>query len=106
MECECLYGLRRITQYDDAGDSLYFMADTLGNVRQLIDADGEVNLVREYEPYSEVLSEAGEAFTSYGFTGAWVDKIGFLYMRARYINPLAGCFTFYDTWANSVITRN
>jgi RHS repeat-associated protein len=108
-EHEYLYGLGRIAQYDDAGAPLYFLADALGNVRQLVNANGTVNLVREYEPYGKVLSEAGESSTSYGFTGEWTDNTGFVYLRARFYDPYTGRFISRDTWggdANQPMSYN
>jgi len=43
----------------------------LGSVRQLADADGQVNLAQSYRPFGEALSSSGEGATSYGFAGEY-----------------------------------
>ena len=50
-----LYGVGRIAQESTNGVQ-YFMADALGSVRQLVDANGSVQTAKGYEPYGEVSS--------------------------------------------------
>lgn len=95
-----LYGNGRIAQY--APEAQYFLGDALGSVRQLADTSGSVTLVKSYQPYGSTQSSAGEAVTSYGFTGEWVDSTGMVYLRARYYEPGTGRFMTKDTWAGSI----
>jgi len=91
-----LYGNGRIAQYDS--EAQYFLGDALGSVRQMVNAAGQVNLAKGYQPYGSTQSSAGEAVTSYGFTGEWADNTGMIYLRARYYAPQTGRFTTRDTW--------
>ncbi len=92
-----LYGNGRIAQYR-AGGADYFLGDALGSVRQLVDADGEVTLAKNYEPYGELMDSAGSGGTSYGYTGEMTDLTGLVYLRARYYAPWQGRFLSRDTW--------
>jgi len=91
-----LYGLGRIAQIAGS-DSVYFLGDALGSVRQLADGQGIVILARSYEPYGSVLSTAGEDATKYGFTGEWQEN-GLVFLRDRYYTSGAGIFTSHDSW--------
>ncbi len=44
-----LYGVGRIAQESTSGEQ-YFLADALGSVRQLVDSNGSVQIVKSYEP--------------------------------------------------------
>lgn len=52
------YGLDRIAQYSANGPE-YYLADALGSVRQMVDANGNVTMGRMYKPYGGVLSSTG-----------------------------------------------
>jgi len=79
-----LYGNGRIGQFT-ASDSAYFLGDALGSVRQLVDGSGEVILVKDYEPYGEVIRSVGESTSRYGFTAEMQSSyIKLLYLRSRY----------------------
>jgi len=49
-----LYGNGRIAQYEASGAE-YFLGDALGSVRQMVNAAGQVNLAKGYEPYGSTL---------------------------------------------------
>jgi RHS repeat-associated protein len=67
------------------------------SVRQMADASGEVVHAAFYSPYGEVLSTAGAAQTSYGYTGEQQDASGMVYLRARYYEPYLNQFIQPDT---------
>ena len=93
-----LYGVGRLVQESASGEQ-YFLTDALGSVRQLVDANGSVILVKDYEPYGEVLNRAGEGASSYGFTGEMQDSyIKLIYLRSRMYSPVAGRFLTKDSW--------
>jgi RHS repeat-associated protein len=92
-----LYGTGRIAQYDASGAE-YFLADALGSVRQLTDSTGVVGMSKVYEPFGEVLNDAGGVATGYGFTGEWTDPTGLIYLRARYYDAATGRFLSKDVW--------
>ncbi len=86
-----LYGNGRIAQYQGT-QAEYFLGDALGSVRQLADGNGNVTLVKRYEPYGELLDGAGSGATSYGFANEWTDGTGLIYLRARYYAPYLNQF--------------
>jgi RHS repeat-associated protein len=92
-----LYGNGRIAQYS-AGGADYFLGDALGSVRQLVDGNGNVTLTKNYQPYGELMDNAGSGVTSYGYTGEMVDPNGLVYLRARYYASGQGRFISRDVW--------
>jgi RHS repeat-associated protein len=53
---------------------------------------------QSFEPFGDNLSNAGASSSSYGFAGEWLDKHGFIYLRARYYSPKLGRFVIEDIW--------
>ena len=92
-----LYGVGRIAQYTGAVPE-YFLADALGSVRQLVNQSGVVTLAKDYQPYGEVLNQAGVGNSSYGFTGEITDLTGLIYLRARFYSPSQGRLLSKDIW--------
>jgi len=89
-----LYGVARIGEVDGAW--LYHLADHLGSVRSLVDADGGVDGIRAYRPYGLPLSSDGAL---YGIAGEWWESgIDLLYLRARYYAPNLRLFVSTDPW--------
>jgi RHS repeat-associated protein len=95
-----LYGAGRIAQVSSTGRE-YFLGDALGSVRQLADEGGEVVRAAFYSPYGEVLSTAGAAQTSFGYTGEQQDASGRVYLRARMYEPSMGRFMTRDSWGGN-----
>lgn len=94
-----LNGNARIMQENSSEEKEYFLGDALGSVRMLTDEEGEITLLRSYEPYGEVLSSQGTGDTSYAFTGEQYDpQTGLVYLRARYYSTASGRFMSRDTW--------
>jgi YD repeat-containing protein len=78
-----LYGNSSIAEEDTVVE--YYLGDALGSVRQLADEAGAVTYAAACDPYGDVLSAAGDAGSSYGYTGEWTDSyIKLIYLRARY----------------------
>jgi hypothetical protein len=57
------YGIARLMQSNPSEEKGYFLGDAFakhafgdGSVRMLADEDGEITLLRSYEPYEEVLA--------------------------------------------------
>ena len=92
-----LYGPGRIAQYD-AGGGEYFLGDTLGSVRQLSDATGNVILAKSYQPFGNVMQSVGTGSSPYGFTNEWTDGNGLVYLRTRYYELGIGRFITKDVW--------
>jgi RHS repeat-associated protein len=95
-----LYGIARIGE--DDGGWQYYLADHLGSVRSLVDAEGSVAGTRAYEPYGVVLESAGAAESVYGFTGEQTDPSGLVYLRARMYAPGLELFLSEDPWGGNI----
>jgi RHS repeat-associated protein len=92
-----LYGNERIAQHTGS-EANYFLGDALGSVRQLADGTGAVTLTKEYEPYGEVATSAGEETSAYGFTNEYTDSsVKMLYLRSRYYSLYLNQFIQADT---------
>ena len=64
----------------------------------MVNASGEVLLAQSHEPYGEVLVNAGEGESSYGFTGEMQEATRLVYLRARYYASQYGRFLTKDVW--------
>jgi hypothetical protein len=64
-------GTRPLAQYGSSWE--YLLADALGSVRQIVDADGNVTLAESYEPYGSVLSSNRSASSIFAYAGEQID---------------------------------
>ncbi len=99
-----LYGNGRIGYTAD--DAYYYLGDALGAVREVVQGDTEpqVILMRDYEPYGEVLAQQGGDASGYGYTGEMFDtQTGLVFLRARYYSPADGRFLSKDSWRGDYI---
>ena len=94
-------GTRPVAEYEAAWE--YLLPDPLGSVRQIADADGNVTLLKSYEPYGSVLNSQGSATSIFGYTGEQVDTTGLVYLRARYMQPRLGIFFSRDPVSGDVM---
>jgi RHS repeat-associated protein len=89
-------GTRPLAQYAD-GAWTYFLPDGLGSVRQEVNVAGEVQAVRSFDPYGNVLD--GDGGTPFGYTGEQYDAYTeLMFLRARYMQPKLGMFLSRDPW--------
>jgi RHS repeat-associated protein len=93
-----LYGNGRIAQ-ENAQGRQYFLGDSLGSVRQLVDENGLVTLAKRYDPYGNVIQSVGEGESAFGFTGEDQDTTNnLIYLRARYYSTGQSRFLSKDSW--------
>jgi RHS repeat-associated protein len=85
-----------LAQYDGSGWE-YFTSDRLGSVRLLVDPNGEVSLAQNFDPFGNVLEQAGVGQSTFGYTGEQMDPTGLVFLRARYYDPSVGRFLTPDT---------
>ena len=78
-----VYGLTRTSQQTSAGTQ-YFLDDGLGSVRELVDASGNLTLVKRYDPYGQTISSSGSGGSNYGFAGEYKDPSALIFLRSRY----------------------
>lgn len=88
----------RISQENATGVD-YFLGDAIGNVRQMISGDAEIDVVlaREYSPYSEIAAHSGNGKSDFGFTGE-MQAGGLVHLRARDYATDVGRFLTRDSW--------
>ena len=89
--------LAQVRLDDDA--VTYLHGDTVGSVRMVTDSEGDVVCDADYDAYGLDLEQAtatcaGE--TRFGFAGEYADENGFVYLRARWYDPLSGQFLSVD----------
>jgi RHS repeat-associated protein len=99
-----LYGLNvdQVLAQDSATGMLWALADRLGSVDTLTDADGTVVESRTYDSFGNLLSTTANSSLPtpnfrYGYTGRELDlESGLDYYRARYYDSAVGRFISVD----------
>ncbi|MEL7356414.1 MAG: SBBP repeat-containing protein [Cyanobacteria bacterium J06560_6] len=75
----------------------FYHTDSLGSVRLLTDAAGNVENVYTYDPYGSVINQLELQQNAFKFTGEQFDpELNNYYLRARYYNPETGRFVSRD----------
>ncbi len=86
-----LYGVGAIGEFGE--QTAYYLSDGTGSVRQVVDTATNVLFARWYDPYGQILTQAGSGDALYGYLGAQVDRIsGLLYINGAYYDPVTGRF--------------
>jgi RHS repeat-associated protein len=95
-----LYGLNvdAVMAQDASTGMLWALADRLGSIDLLTDADGVVVDKRTFDSFGRVLSQTNPSVSfRYGYTGRERDlESGLYYYRARYYDPQVGRFISVD----------
>jgi RHS repeat-associated protein len=80
---------------DPPGTPTYFVTDHLGSVVRTTNSAGDSTLVRQYDPWGNMLQ--GASTSGYAYTGReWDAETGLYYYRARYYDPRIGRFLGED----------
>jgi RHS repeat-associated protein len=86
-----LYGLSPLGEF--GSQTVYYLIDGFGSIRQAADQNGNVTLARIYEPFGEILAEAGTGTPTFGFWGGQFDaRTGLLFVNGRYFDPVTRRF--------------
>ena len=73
------------------GKTSTYLYDGQGNVRGLLDEEGNLTDTYAYNAYGELTAKTGETENHYLYTGEYYDGVsGLYYLRARYMNPETG----------------
>jgi RHS repeat-associated protein len=95
-----LYGLNvdAVMAQDSPAGMVWSLADRLGSIDLLTDANGVVVDKRSFDSFGRVLSETNPSVSfRYGYTGRERDlESGLSYYRARYYDPNVGRFISVD----------
>ncbi len=95
-----LYGLNidQVLAQDSPAGMVWSLADRLGSIDLLTDANGVVVDKRTFDSFGRVLSETNPSVSfRYGYTGRERDlESGLSYYRARYYDPQVGRFISVD----------
>jgi YD repeat-containing protein len=87
-----LFGLEAIGEQTTGWS--YYLRDSLGSVRQVTDAVGEVLLSRSFTPWGEVSEQNGSGDITWGYFGGLLDAAtGLIYVGdGQYYDPSTGRF--------------
>ena len=87
-----LYGLGPLGEFTNAWS--YSLPDGTGTPRQLTDAAGAVTLANRYDPWGEILQQAGQGNFTWGYFGGLMDAAtGLIYVgEGQYYDPQTGRF--------------
>jgi RHS repeat-associated protein len=92
-----LWGHGPIGRIDANSIATYAHQDGLGSVRLITDATGAVVGSSAYDAFGAQRATSGVPYRL-GYTGEQLDaETGFVYLRARYLDPALGRFTAADT---------
>jgi RHS repeat-associated protein len=93
---EYVWGSGLISQITSAGTTTYAHSDGLGSVRLLTSGTGALAGKEQYDAYGAPRSPSGVQLP-FTYTGEQVDQeAGFVYLRARYLDPSTGRFLTRD----------
>ncbi len=98
------YGLDLISQRDAVTTVQNFYGyDGNGNTRYLASTNATVTDTYAFDAFGDVIASTGTTVNFYRYSGEQYDpNLGFVYLRARYLNPNAGRFLTRDSYAGSV----
>ncbi|GAA2136576.1 RHS repeat-associated core domain-containing protein [Kitasatospora kazusensis] len=77
--------------------SYWYLRDSLGSTKELLNASGAVSAAFGYDSYGRITSASGPATTPLTFTGGYQDaESGLVYLQARYYDPATAQFLTRD----------
>ena len=80
-----------------ASDTNLYLYNIRGDVIQLVGFDGEVAKTYDYDAYGNELQRDLNDENPFRYCGEYYDtETGFIYLRARYYDPMVGRFTSVD----------
>jgi len=95
--CLMMWALLLCATVTHAGTVTYVYTDPQGTPLAEADANGNITARFEYTPYGVSVASMGAAPNGVGYTGHVNDpESGFVYMQARYYDPVVGRFLSVD----------
>jgi len=90
------YGLP-VEQLGSSDSPMYFLHDSLGSTRGLLDSSGGLAATFAYSPFGSLTSSTGSATTPILFAGGYYDsESGLYYLINRYYDPATAQFLVVD----------
>ncbi|MBY0087951.1 RHS repeat domain-containing protein [Brevibacillus brevis] len=81
----------------------YYLGDSLGNVKKIVDRNGQVLNTYEYDIWGNVVAKSESMENPFMYTGEIYDsETGLYYLRARYYDPSVGRFISEDAYKGAV----
>ncbi len=89
-----------LEQVSASGTPYFYHADHQGSIRAMTDKNGYVVNTYNYDPYGNRTASTGSVYNPFGYTGEYTDseagEYGFIYLRARYYDPVTEQFFTRD----------
>jgi RHS repeat-associated protein len=79
-----------------ASQTFWLHTDALGSIRSVTDSTGKEVQNQAFHSYGEKASQSTNHKESLGFTGERTDESGLIYLRGRFMDPVAGRFISPD----------
>lgn len=103
LDDDYLWGHGLIGRIDGSGAETYAHGDGLGSIRSISDTTGVEVGTTAYDAFGATRSTSGVSY-AFGFTGEQVDaETGFVYLRARYMDPGTGRFLTKDPLPGHIV---
>ncbi|WP_409177277.1 RHS repeat-associated core domain-containing protein [Brevibacillus fortis] len=81
----------------------YYLGDSLGNVKKIVDKNGQVLNTYEYDIWGNIVSKSESMANPFTYTSEIYDaETGLYYLRARYYDPSVGRFISEDAYKGQV----
>ncbi len=97
------YGLDLISQRQTNGTTSFYGYDGNENTRFLTATNATISDTYVYDAFGIQLASTGSTPNNYKYTGEQHDpNLGFVYLRARYLNPNTGRFWNRDTFQGRI----
>ena len=94
---------QELVSMENTSGVLYYIYDGHGDVRALVNNDGDVTDTYRYDSYGNLLRKTGTTDNKYLYTGQYYDdSTGLYYLRARYADLSNGNFLTMDTYDGDV----
>lgn len=102
-----VYGDERFSFANYSNNSIeekFYFADSHGNVRAILDKEGNITDEYSFDAYGNILKSKGQTENEFLYCGEqWNASNGLYYLRARYMNPSTGVFTSEDEYDGNIL---
>ena len=93
-----VYGVGNLSQTNGSTTD-YFLTDALGSTRQLVNANDQLALTENYDPFGKTVASMGSDSSIFDYAGQQTDPSGLQYLRARYYSSDTGQFLTQNSFS-------